>query len=99
MEKEFKIEQRGETFVYSEITTFPIEYFSEVAQKRNIQIVELLFENKSDLEYFLSNKREEKETTKAQLSYSLIRAEDELKQLDSLVVNSGIIKRIIKRKK
>lgn len=99
MEKEIKIEQRGEIFVYSEITTFPTEYFSDVAKKRNIQIVELLFDNKSDLEYFLSNKREEKETIKAQLSYSLIRAEDELKQLDSLVVNSGIVKRIIKHKK
>lgn len=90
MEKTFKIDQKGQLFIYSEITTFPIEPFAEKIQKRNIQIVELIFESKESLEEFLAQKREEKETSKAQLSYSLVKTEDELKQLDALATKNGI---------
>ena len=90
MEKTFKIDQKGNSFIYSEVTTFPTEPFADKVQKRNIQIVELIFESKDVLESFLSQKREEKETNKAQLSYSLVKTEDELKQLDALAIKNGI---------
>lgn len=92
MEKTFKIEQRGQSFVYSEIIIFPLEPFAERINKRNIQTVELIFESKADLEEYLSRKREETETNKAQLSYSLVKTEDELKQLDALAIKNGIKK-------
>ena len=92
MEKTFKIEQRGQSFVYSEIIIFSLEPFAERINKRNIQTVELIFESKADLEEYLSRKREETETNKAQLSYSLVKTEDELKQLDALAIKNGIKK-------
>lgn len=96
MEKNFNIEERPEGFVYVETTTFPVEAFGNCL-KRNIQVVELIFTVKEDLEAFLIAEREKKENAKSLLTYNLTKTDDELKKLDVLTYSNNIIKRL-KRK-
>lgn len=96
MEKNFKIEERTEGFVYIEDTTFPTEPHG-TCLKRNIQTVELIFPTKEALEDFLMAEREKKENAKAALSFNLTRTDEELKKIDALAYSSNI-KRLKKRK-